>query len=174
MEHPDYSRYRGLVGPLLTSPAVLERDALRRFTQAIMDDDPLYHDDTHARQTLFGEVVAPPLMPVHMFRRAPGSPDPLRAIQDDPDSDGTAGSDSLYLGLPPIETPFKRLLNGGGDIEFYRALKLGEAATAQARYLDVELKLGASGAFVAFVIETTWRTGAGELLLIQRRTFIWR
>ena len=55
-----------------------------------------------------------------------GGADPLDLLHDDPDADGSGGVDGVYFGLAPIESPFKRLLNGGNDIEFYRCLAVGE------------------------------------------------
>ena len=78
------------------------------------------------------------------------------------------------FGLTPIESPYKRLLNGGNEIEFYRSLKVGEKAIAEARYADVQLKQGSSGKLLLVVIETKFTTEGGELLLINRQTLIWR
>ncbi|MGE0314285.1 MAG: MaoC family dehydratase N-terminal domain-containing protein [Lautropia sp.] len=170
----DYASYIGRRGEPKVSTAPLERDTLRRFVQAIMDRDPLYYDDAHAAATAFGTLVAPPLYPVHAFRTAAGAPDPLDAVQADPDADGSAGNDGMFFGLEPIASPFKRLLNGGNEIEFFRCLALGERCVAQARYANVVLKEGKSGPMLLVDIETTFRTEAGELLLINRQTLIWR
>ncbi len=170
----DFDRYRGMVGEPKVASAPLEKDALRRFVQAIMDADPLYHDEDRAREGKFGELVAPPLYPVHAFRTSAGSPDPLDALRSNPDADGSEGSDSIYFGLPPIESPFKRLLNGGNEIEFYRCLAVGETCVATARYADVQVKHGKSGAMLIVTIETTFTTLDGDLLLVNKQSLIWR
>jgi hypothetical protein len=156
------------------APTALERDALRRFVQAIMDRDPLYYDDAYAMGTKYGGLVAPPLYPVHAFRPLPGGADPLDLLHDDPDADGSGGSDGVYFGLKPIPSPFKRLLNGGNEIEFYRCLAVGERCIAHARFADVTLKQGKSGAMLLTTIETRFTTEDGELLVINRQTLIWR
>lgn len=170
----DFARYRGMVGEPKVAPAPLERDALRRFVQAIMDADPLYHDAELAGQSRFGEIVAPPLYPVHAFRVAAGGKDPLDVLAQNPDADGSEGSDAVYFGLPPIESPFKRLLNGGNEIEFYRCLAVGETCVATAKYADVQVKHGKSGAMLIVAIETTFTTLEGDLLLINKQSLIWR
>jgi hypothetical protein len=170
----DIAKYRGMVGAPMVAAAPLERDALRRFVHAIMDADPLYYDDAQAAASKFGGLAAPPLFPVHAFRRAAGGPDPLEALRENPDADGAGGNDGVFFGLPPIETPLKRLLNGGNEIEFYRCLAVGERAVARARYADVRLKEGKSGLMLFVEIETEFRTEAGELLLVNRQTLIWR
>ena len=56
------------------------------------------------------------------FGRSSGGPDPLDVLRSDPDADGSGGNDGMYFGLTPIDSPFKRLLNGGNEIEFFRCL----------------------------------------------------
>jgi hypothetical protein len=168
------SRYRGMHGEPLIAPMPVNRDAIRRFAQAIMDTDPTYFDEAVATASKFGGITAPPLYPVHAFRRAGGTPDPLQSVQDDPNADGTAGTDAIGFGLPPIESPFKRLLNGGNVIEFFRSLRDGETAVARARYAEVAVKEGRSGAFLLVVIETEFSTEGGDKLLLNRQSLIWR
>lgn len=170
----DFARYVGMQGPAKRANAPLEREMLRRFVQAVMDRDPLYFDEGYARGTRYGQLVAPPLYPVHAFRPAADGPDPLVSVQQDPDADGTFGNDGMFFGLEPIQSPFKRLLNGGNEIEFVRCLAVGEVCIAQARYADVVLKEGKSGQMLLVDIETEFRTEAGELLLVNRQTLIWR
>ena len=167
-------RYRGMQGNPLAAGMPLERDALRRFVQAIMDTDPLYVDAVYAKGTKYGNTVAPPLYPVHAFRPLLGGQDPLDALHEDPDADGSGGNDGVFFGLTPIESPFKRLLNGGNEIEFFRCLALGERCVAHARYADVRLKEGKGGALLLVTIETTFTTEGGDKLLVNRQTLIWR
>jgi hypothetical protein len=170
----NYDRYKDMRGEPSTSFMPLERDTLRRFVQAIIDSDPTYFDDAHAATTKFGQVVAPPLYPVHAFRYPPGLPDPLDALCKDKDADGTQGSTGLGYGLPAVESPYKRLLNGGNEIEFFRALRVGEKVVAHPRYVDVTLKQGKSGNLLVVVIETRFTTEAGEPLLTNKQSLIWR
>jgi hypothetical protein len=170
----DYSQYNGLTGEPRVAHSPLEKDMVRRFVQAVMDDDPLYYDDDFAKATKFGGVIAPPLYPVHAFRRSPGSPDPLDALKENREADGSSGSGGTSVGLPQIKSPYKRLLNGGNEIEFYRCLRVGETAVSTSRYVDVSLKEGKSGKLLVVVIETDVRTQDGEPLLLNRQSLIWR
>lgn len=170
----NYDKYIGMTGPTTVSPMPLERDTLRRFVQAIMDSDPLYFDDELARRSRYGEIVAPPLYPVHAYRRPEGTADPLCVIQENPDSDGTYGNDGVLFGLPPIESPYKRLLNGGNEIEFYRCLALGERCLVTPRYANVTLKRGSKGNLLLVDVETVYHTEAGEKLFVNKQTLIWR
>ena len=42
------------------------------------------------------------------------------------------------------------------------------------RYADVKLKEGKNGFILLVVVETTFRTEKGEMLLVNRQTLIWR
>jgi hypothetical protein len=170
----NYAKYQGMEGERLVAPMPLERDTLRRFAQAIMDNDPAYYDDAYAKAGKFDGLTAPPLYPVHAFRLPADAPDPLDVISRDRDADGTAGIMGVAFGLPAIEMPYRRLLNGGNEIEFFRSLRVGERAVARPKYVDVTLKQGKSGHMLLVTIETRFTTESDEPLLINRQTLIWR
>ena len=109
----------GVPGPKLTAPYPLGPDELRRFVQGVMEGNPVHWDEEAAAASRYGEVVATPLYPMHSTtRRAPGTPDPLDRVHDDPGWDGTDLAAGLG-GLPPIDVPLKRILNGGTEAEFF-------------------------------------------------------
>lgn len=147
----------------------VERGAVRRYAQAIMDENPVYADAGAGAR--YGGAVAPPIFPMHMFRRPFGAPDPLQEHASDPDFDGL----SAPRGLPEIE-PLKglSLLNGGSEIEFYRYARHGETVTQQSRYASITEKQTSKGPIILVVIESEYRTGDGELLIKARRTHIRR
>lgn len=170
----DYSRYVGLTAPSVTAALLLEKDTLRRFVQAIMDDDPIYFDENMARASKFGAICAPPFYPLHAFRRPHGTKDPFEVIINNPDADGAGDGADAYYGLEHIKVPFNLILNGGIEVESYRSLLLGEKAVASPRYASVTPKKGSSGDFLLVTIETRFTTEAGELLMISRHTMVWR
>jgi hypothetical protein len=145
----------------------VEPGAVRRFAQAIMDDDPCYGPDgVHPRA---GAPVAPLLFPNHMLRRPFGTPDPLHGRDADFDGVVTAA------GLPPL--PGLRelaVLNGGSEFEFYRHALHGERVSFRQRYADIHEKASSKGTMAVVVIEGELRTEAGELLLRSRRTLLRR
>ena len=77
----------------------VEAGAVRRYAQAIMDDDPAY-----APPEAGGGGLAPLLYPTHLFRRAWGTPDPIQDHASDPDFDGVADGigATASQGLPDI------------------------------------------------------------------------
>ncbi len=150
----------------------VERGAVRRYAQAIMDEDPVYREAC-AANARYGGPVAPPIYPMFMFYwRQFGIPDPVQKHAHDPNFDGTVG---LTGGLPNIE-PLMHLsvLNGGSEIEFYRYAKHGETVKLRARYVDLIEKQSSKGPMILVISESDYLNGDDELLLRVRRTQIRR
>lgn len=150
----------------------VERGAVRRYAQAIMDGDPIFRDACEANAA-YGGPVAPLLFPMHMFYwRDFSLPDLVQEHAEDPDFDGTAGATG---GLPDIE-PLKHLavLAGGSEMEFYRYARHGETVKLRARYADIVEKQTSKGPMVLVTSESDYLTGDDELLFRSRRTTIRR
>ncbi len=150
----------------------VERGAVRRYAQAIMDEDPIYAGEGYATER-YGGGVAPLIFPTHMFRRAFGTADPIDQNALNPDYDGSGLSTTQ--GLPEIE-PLKHLaiLNGGSEIEFRRYARHGETVKLRSRYADIVEKQTSKGAIVLVLIESDYLNGEDELLCRVRRTYIRR
>jgi len=150
----------------------VERGAVRRYAQAIMDEDPIFSEPC-ANNARFGGPVAPPLFATHMFRRAFGAPDAIALRARDPEFDGLSSGASS--GLPELE-PIKHLalLNGGSEIEFFRYARHGETVKLRSRYADIVEKETSKGPMLFVTIEAEYRNGDDELLLKARRTLIRR
>jgi len=164
----------GVESAPVTAHDAVEKGAIRRHCQAIMDDDALYWDDEYAATTPYGGVVAPPLFPLHAFRRAPGTPDPLDQALEDPEYDGAGQGLAARLGLPVLPIKLKRMLNGGNDVEVLALARPGDRIVARSRYRDVYQKEGKTGPLVFVIVETTYSTEAGQDLLLSRQTQVWR
>ena len=170
---PEVKALIGMEGEPQTCCEPVERSEIRRFAQAVMDDDPIFWNDAYARNTRYGGVVAPPLFPLFADRRPSGTPDPIAEAATNPDFDGFAGL--LQTGLPPIPLPqFPRLLNGGNEVELYQLPRVGDRITARAKYLDIYEKTGRSGTMVFIVVETRYANQDDELLMLSRVTLIRR
>jgi hypothetical protein len=154
------------------APDAVEPGAVRRFSQAIMDDDPAYWQTGEA-SARSGGPVAPPLYPTTMFRRAFGTPDPFAEQADNPDFDGAGNS--AMAGLPEI-TPLRgfNVLNGGSEVEFYRYARWGEQVMVRSTYEDILEKQTSKGPIILIIIVSEFSTGEGEVLLKLRRTSIRR
>jgi len=166
-------KYIGLKSETDVACDTVERGAVRRYAQAIQNEDPIFNApcETNAR---YGGPVAPPLFPTHMFRRPFGTPDPIQDNVNNPDFDGIVAATSSQ-GLPAIE-PLKgyALLNGGSEIEFFRYARHGETVKLQSRYADIIEKETSKGPMILVITESEYRTPEGELLIRTRRTQIRR
>jgi acyl dehydratase len=170
---PEVKALIGIEGEPQVCWEPVERGEIRRFAQAVMDDDPIFWNDVYTKNTRYGCVVAPPLFPLFAHRRPPGTPDSLAEAATDPDFDGSAGL--LTTGLPPVPLPqLPRLLNGGNEVEFSQLPRLGDRITARSKYLDIYEKSGRSGTMVFIVIETRYTNQRDELLMVSRVTLIRR
>lgn len=148
----------------------VEQGEVRRFVQAIMDDDPDYWPDA-SPDNRHGGPVAPPLFPNHAIRRATGTPDQLTLRAGDPHFDGSGTTSAL----PPIE-PLRGVptLNGGAEFEVFRFARHGERVQVTQRYADITEKESSKGPMLLVTVEAEFRTTAGELLLRARRTLLRR
>jgi hypothetical protein len=152
----------------------VEREDLRRFTQALMDDDPRYWDEAFAKTTRYGGIVAPPIYCTYLNRKArAGTDDPVsRVFSEDPESDGVRGLDDRGEGaLPPLPTDLNRILNGGNDIEVYKYPTLGDRIFSQAKYADIVERVGKDGKpFLVVVTEITYTDQNGAELCVIRQS----
>jgi acyl dehydratase len=166
-------KYIGIQSETEVACDPVERGAVRRYAQAIMDEDPIFWESC-ANNERYGGPVAPPLYPTHLFRRPFGAPDPIQDNVGNPDFDGIVAATST-AGLPAIE-PLKgyALLNGGTEIEFFRYARHGETVKLTSRYADITEKETSKGPMILVVTESEYRTGDGELLIRTRRTQIRR
>lgn len=56
--HP--ADYHGLKAGPFMAPEAVDLSAIRRFCELVEDDNPLYHDEVVAKESRWGELVAPP------------------------------------------------------------------------------------------------------------------
>jgi acyl dehydratase len=158
--------------PRQTAAEPIGADSLRRFAQATMEPNPIHWDEEAAAASRYGHVVAPPLYPVHAFRRPAGTPDPLDRAFTDPEWDGSGNRDDT--GLPPLPLGLDRHLNGGSEVEFYALAAVGDVVSVTHEYVDAVDKVGKSGEFVLVKREAVYTNQDGQELLTVRRTGIHR
>ena len=165
-------RFIGVESPVLSAPEPVEQGAIRRYAQAILDEDPIFAKDEAARAAGLPGAVAPPLYPVQSFRRAFGAPDPLVTRATDPDFDGSVGSS--IRGLPELPTAGLVRLNGGSEIELLRYARHGERISIQARYASITERESSKGPMIIVVIETSYFTTPDDVIMKVRSTSLLR
>lgn len=152
---------------------VVERGAVRRFAQAVMDLDPAFMDEDYAARTPYGNPVAPPLFPLMQSRMPFDGPDIISAKAGDPDYDGTGGA-VTDNSLPPLPLGNLALLNGGSQVELFRYLNHGEGLSFRHRYADIYERETSKGPMVFVITETDYLDDHGGLVARVQRTTIRR
>jgi hypothetical protein len=167
----DIRKYIGMETQPLVCCDPVERGAVRRFSQAIMDPDPIYMDEDYSARTRYGGPVAPPLFAAAMLRLEFGGRDLVQERAEDPDFDGAVGSSSL--GLPPIPCNLA-MLNGGTDVEIFRLPRHGEWVSVTSRYKDIYERETSKGPMLFVVYESDFKDESGHLIMRFSKTQIRR
>jgi acyl dehydratase len=126
----------------------VEKNAIRRFADALGDPNPVYTDEEAARAAGFAGLVAPPTFPAVLAAN-----DRFRH--------------SLDLGT-------RSLLHGEQQFEYGRPIVAGDRITVKSRVADVQEKAGPSGPMDVIVIEDEGRGADGELVFRSREMLILR
>ena len=123
----------------------IERGAIRRFAEAVGDENPLFNNDRDARKTRFGGMIAPPT-----FCR------------------------SLMAAVPEVklDMPGFRGLDGGSEWEYLEPIRPGDRITVQSKIADLRESAGRLGPMVFMTTETTYTNQHGQICAIQRATGI--
>ena len=106
----------------------IEKGQIRRFAQAIGEDNAIHTDEAAAKAAGFPSLVAPPTFPAALFR--------LDGLLDD-------------LELDPLVT-----MHAEEAYEYFRPLCAGEELTVVHRVLDVYDKPAPNGKLLFIVVET--------------------
>jgi acyl dehydratase len=126
----------------------VEKNAIRRFAEALGDPNPLYQDEGAARAAGYAGLVAPPTFPLAL-------------------TSNERFRHSLDLGT-------RSILHGEQQFEYARPIVAGDRITVVTRVADVQEKAGASGPMDVLVLEDEGRDDKGEWVFRSRATLILR
>jgi len=138
-----------------SEPIVVEVDktACRMFARAVGYSDPIYYDEDFAKSKGYRSILAPPgFLGQPLF--GPGQPNPVTAA---------------YF---RFKTPYKRVLNGGNDIEYLDTVCAGDVLRATYKLVDLRERAGSLGPMLITVTEWTYRNPEGKVVAIARNTGI--
>jgi len=118
----------GARGPVRSCPDEISTSEIRRFSQAIFDDNRLFYDDETARKSRFGGRVAPGMFAITSLRpNIPFVDDPLRWANAEDEMYRVAVTE----GLPrPKQWESLYHFHASDDVEFYRLPHVGDRLTA--------------------------------------------
>jgi len=125
---------------------VTARD-IKRFAQAIGDQNPLYYDEEYAKTTPYKTIVAPPL-----FCQAITFEDvPLNELPTD-----------LSPSELNVDVPATRAVGGSSQYDFYQFIRTGDTITAISNVLSIEKKQGKNGSLYLVSVETLFKNQFNE------------
>ncbi len=132
----------------------VDKTACRMFARAVGYTDPIYFDEEHARSNGYRSIPAPVGFLGHPVYN--------------PNAPQSAGGGAYFR----TDTPFKRILNGGTDIEYFDTICAGDVLTAISKLVDLSEREGRMGPMLITVTETTYRNRDGKVVARARGTGI--
>lgn len=158
---PDESRK--LIGERLAEPVtatIVTADA-QRYAYASGDLNPLYFDETFAKEAGYPGLVCPPTF----LNYATTVDKPMSELRED----------GLYRGGGRnIPLRVSRSMFGGEEWDFVETVLMGDTVTAESRLLNLEEKSGGAGAFVLTTRQTTFTNQHGRVVARARQVGISR
>ncbi len=144
----------GMIDP----PAVyeVEKGSVRRYAEAVGDENPLYRDQEYAAGTRYGGIIAPP----GFFGWPVGSVAIGGAI-------GKAITAAMNAG-------YYRILDAGKSYEFFIPVRPGDTLLGSPEIADIEEKEGKSGPMYIISFKTTYRNQNGDTVANAVQSFICR
>ncbi|HUF53105.1 MAG TPA: MaoC family dehydratase N-terminal domain-containing protein [Dehalococcoidia bacterium] len=133
-------------------PYEVDNTGCRQFARAVNYSDPIYFDEVAAKAKGHRGIVAPFGFLGHPVV-VPGGP--------------TRVPEAFRLDIP-----YKRVLNGGTDIEYLQEVCAGDRLTATTKLSNLTEREGKIGPMLIVETETTFRNENGETVAIQRGTAI--
>jgi acyl dehydratase len=126
----------------------VEKGAIRRFAEAIGDDNPLHRDEGAARAAGYAGLLAPPTFPLSL-----------------------CGAE-LREGLLP--SAGKHLLHAEQSFEYARPIVAGDRLTVRSRVVEIAQRATPSGTADVAVVEDEARDERGELVYRARAHWVLR
>jgi len=140
---------RSLIGTVDTPYFVdIEAGWIRRFAEAIGDDNPLYHDEAFARAHGYEGLVAPPTFPTA-----------FRAPREAPWTE---------------KLDRRRILAGEQAFEYARPIVAGMRIECRTSFTGVDEKVGSKGRMELLRQANSGYDREGRLIFVHRRTTVYR
>lgn len=130
-----------------TAVIEIEKGMIRKFAEAIGDSNPLWQDEDYAKKRRYGGITAPPELFCSSMLSGGGT-------------------------RPDVPLPYKRILDGGGEWEFFLPVKPGDVITSTTKFVDLQEREGKTGKMAFLIFETTHQNQRGEVVAKSRGTLI--
>jgi hypothetical protein len=126
----------------------IDNTGCRQFARAVGYTDPVFYDEAAAKARGYRGIRAPPGFLGHPIV-IPGKPSQM--------------PEAFRLNIP-----YKRVLNGGTDVEYFADVCAGDKLTAATKLSDLVEREGKIGPMLIVSTETIFRNEKGETVAIQR------
>ena len=137
-------------------PATLEveKTGCRTFARAVGHTDRIFYDEEYAKSKGYRSIVAPPgFLGTPVF--SPASPH----------ADAETGG-------PRFSIPYKRVLNGGTEYEYFDTVCAGDVLTARSKISGFNERVGSMGPMLITTRETTFTNQEGRVVAKMYGTVI--
>jgi hydroxyacyl-ACP dehydratase HTD2-like protein with hotdog domain len=137
-------------------PVTLEVDktGCRMFARAVGHTDLIFYDEEYARSKGYPNIVAPPaFMGTPLYK-----PAEAREVGE--------------VGGPSFSVPYKRVLNGGTEYEYFDTICAGDVLTAATAITGFEERTASLGPMLITTRETTYKNQKGKVVAKMRGTLI--
>jgi len=138
----------------------VEKGAIRRYAEAVGNDNPLYCDEEYSRKSRYGTIISPPGF-WGWPTKTPSSATGLAEIVGE-------------LRAALARGGFPRILDGGISYDFFLPVRAGDILIATPKVTGLSEKEGKSGNMIICNFETTYVNQNGDLVARARQTFIAR
>lgn len=147
-------KYIGRVDPPYVRE--VEGGAVRRYADAVGNDNPLYHDEDYAKKTRYGGIISPPGFfgwPVHT----------------------EPSSESVLAAMAAVEKAgFPRLLDGGIVYDFFRPVRPGDKLIVYMKVKDITERETKGGVMIVMELEANYLNENGDPIARSCQTLIRR
>ncbi len=148
---------KAMIGTL-SEPIIMEveRGAIRRYADAVDDDNPLFHEVEDAKNAGYEDIICPP------------------GFWGWPIKGRAAVGGLSMVGAVLVKAGLFRILDGGVDQEFYIPIRAGDTLTASTKIADIREREGKAGKMLFTTLETTYLNQNGDTVAVNRATVIAR
>ena len=138
----------------------VEAGAIRRYADAIGNDNPLHSDREYAECSVHGSIIAPPGFFGWSVKAVAASTGLPQIVADLQGALARAG--------------YSRILDGGMAYDFHLPVRAGDTLVATYRVKDIVEKQAKSGTMMICDFETTYLNLNGDVVARSYQTFIAR
>lgn len=137
----------------------VEKGAIRKFADAVDDQNPLYRDEEYARNSRYGAMIAPPGFFGWPAKWTKGGP--------------LFSEVTTELMAALAKVGYSRLFDAGIEYEFFSPVRAGDTLTAISIIKEIREREVRTGKMAFVFTETTYSNQDGDLVAKAQQTFVY-